>query len=181
MALTDKLTAIANAIREKTGGTELLTLDQMPTEIAGIETGGGGGGAIIEYGSYTPAEDTVGLKCSSGRMAETHTFPSFLIMKKHQEPGTAETASSIQDGALMIWEKISVESGNSGVYEVNADIRAVGRYTSLPMTLYQRGGSNIPDYKDNYFDGAENVFYLFGSRDNMKYLAGITYDWIAIW
>ena len=44
MALTDKLTAIANAIREKTGGTELLTLDQMPTEIAGIETGGGGGG-----------------------------------------------------------------------------------------------------------------------------------------
>jgi hypothetical protein len=44
MALTDKLTAIANAIREKTGGTDLLTLDQMPTEIAGIETGGGGGG-----------------------------------------------------------------------------------------------------------------------------------------
>lgn len=46
MALTDKLTAIANAIREKTGGTELLTLDQMPTEIAGIETGGGGGGNV---------------------------------------------------------------------------------------------------------------------------------------
>lgn len=47
MALTDKLTAIANAIREKTGGTELLTLDQMPTEIAGIETGGSGGGASV--------------------------------------------------------------------------------------------------------------------------------------
>ena len=41
MALTDKLTAIADAIRGKTGGTEALTLDQMPTEIAGIETGGG--------------------------------------------------------------------------------------------------------------------------------------------
>ena len=27
MALTDKLTAIGNAIREKTGGTDLLTLD----------------------------------------------------------------------------------------------------------------------------------------------------------
>jgi hypothetical protein len=47
MALTDKLTAIANAIREKTGGTELLTLDQMPTEIAGIETGGGGSGGDV--------------------------------------------------------------------------------------------------------------------------------------
>lgn len=42
MALTDKLTAIGDAIREKTGGTELMTLDAMPTEIASIQTGGGG-------------------------------------------------------------------------------------------------------------------------------------------
>ena len=43
MALTDKLTAIANAIRAKTGGSDLLTLDEIPQEIASIETGGGGG------------------------------------------------------------------------------------------------------------------------------------------
>lgn len=42
MALTDKLSAIGNAIRAKTGGTELLTLDAMPNEIASIQTGGGG-------------------------------------------------------------------------------------------------------------------------------------------
>ena len=41
MALTDKLSAIGNAIRAKTGGTELLTLDAMPNEIASIQTGGG--------------------------------------------------------------------------------------------------------------------------------------------
>lgn len=41
MALTDKLTAIADAIRGKTGKTEPLTLDQMAAEIAGIQTGGG--------------------------------------------------------------------------------------------------------------------------------------------
>lgn len=40
MALTDKLTNIANAIRTKTGKTDLLTLDQMPTEIENIKTGG---------------------------------------------------------------------------------------------------------------------------------------------
>ena len=40
MALTDKLTAIANAIRAKTGGTSSLTLDEMPTEIASIQAGG---------------------------------------------------------------------------------------------------------------------------------------------
>ena len=42
MALTNKLSAIGDAIREKTGKTALLTLDAMPLEIASIETGGGG-------------------------------------------------------------------------------------------------------------------------------------------
>lgn len=42
MALTEKLTAVADAIRGKTGKSETLTLDQMATEIAGIEVGGGG-------------------------------------------------------------------------------------------------------------------------------------------
>ena len=41
MALTEKLAAIGNAIRAKTGRTEKLTLDQMPNEIASITTGGG--------------------------------------------------------------------------------------------------------------------------------------------
>lgn len=40
MALTDKLSAIGVAIREKTGKSDLLTLDQMPTEISSITTGG---------------------------------------------------------------------------------------------------------------------------------------------
>lgn len=39
MALTDKLTAIGDAIRAKTGDTAMLTLDEMPTAIAGITTG----------------------------------------------------------------------------------------------------------------------------------------------
>lgn len=41
MALTDKLTAIGDAIREKTGTTELLKLDEMPGVIANISGGGG--------------------------------------------------------------------------------------------------------------------------------------------
>lgn len=39
MALIDKLTNIAEAIRGKTGGTDLLTLDEMATAIASIQTG----------------------------------------------------------------------------------------------------------------------------------------------
>ena len=47
MALTDKLTAIGAAIREKTGSTDLLRLDEMPGAIAAIETGGGGNDDIL--------------------------------------------------------------------------------------------------------------------------------------
>lgn len=54
MALIDKLTAIADAIRGKTGGTAPLTLDGMATAIAGIQTGGGASG--IYMAKITPAE-----------------------------------------------------------------------------------------------------------------------------
>lgn len=38
MSVNSKMTAIADAIREKTGGTSTLTLDQMAVDIAGIDT-----------------------------------------------------------------------------------------------------------------------------------------------
>lgn len=50
MALTDKLTAIANAIREKTGKTEKLSLDEMPTAIKSIQGASGDGkDTLIDY------------------------------------------------------------------------------------------------------------------------------------
>ena len=41
MALIDKITAIANAIRAKTGTTNTMTLDEMVTEISNISVGTG--------------------------------------------------------------------------------------------------------------------------------------------
>lgn len=40
MSINEKMTAIADAIREKTGDSEKLTLDGMATAISGISTGG---------------------------------------------------------------------------------------------------------------------------------------------
>lgn len=60
MALTDKLTSIANAIRSKTGRSGKLTLDQMVTEIASISGGGGGlpsGISAIKMGTHTVSSD----------------------------------------------------------------------------------------------------------------------------
>lgn len=38
MALTDKIKAIADAIRTKTGTTDVMTLDEMPAKISGISS-----------------------------------------------------------------------------------------------------------------------------------------------
>lgn len=43
MALTDKLTAIADALRAKTGSTGKLTLDEIASGISGLDTSGSGG------------------------------------------------------------------------------------------------------------------------------------------
>ena len=40
MSVKEKLTALANSIRAKTGTTDLLTLDQMTTTISELKTGG---------------------------------------------------------------------------------------------------------------------------------------------
>lgn len=47
MAITDKLAAVADAIRGKTGKAEKMTLDQMPVEIESIQTGGGDLKALV--------------------------------------------------------------------------------------------------------------------------------------
>ena len=63
MALTEKLGAIGNAIRAKTGGTELLTLDAMPTAIESIS---GAAEPVIEAlevtsnGTYTAPDGVDG-------------------------------------------------------------------------------------------------------------------------
>lgn len=74
--LTDKLTNIANAIREKGGTTEKLTLDAMPTAISALPTGGGGGGVdipdeafvisrVCDYWDYLGSWDNLIIACAN--------------------------------------------------------------------------------------------------------------------
>ena len=66
MALINKLNNIGDAIRAKTGKEDKLTLEQMVTEIAAIETGGSEPAVIealvvTENGTYTPGEGVDGF------------------------------------------------------------------------------------------------------------------------
>ena len=62
MALTDKLTAIADAVRAKTGGTALLTLDDIVSAIGGISSGGGPFANATTLGVYEATEDVSAIQ-----------------------------------------------------------------------------------------------------------------------
>ena len=56
MALIEKLTALGDAVRDKTGETEPMTLDAMAQKIRDITTGGGSSAGVwqVAEGSFSP-------------------------------------------------------------------------------------------------------------------------------
>lgn len=74
MALTDKLTAIADAIRNKLGTTDTMTLDEMPDKIGGIETGSSVGFSQVTATSSSVIQDCTFFD-SAGELV-TGTMPT---------------------------------------------------------------------------------------------------------
>lgn len=77
MALTDKLTAIADAIRSKGGTTDQLTLAGMVDAINAIQTGGGsGGGQAFQCGTVVSADGTnLVVPCTLDNILIARMFP----------------------------------------------------------------------------------------------------------
>lgn len=72
MALADKLTAIADVLRSKTGGTAQLTLEQIATGISGLDTSGSGG---LTLPDVIAAGDTPIMANTTGKTV-TNTSPA---------------------------------------------------------------------------------------------------------
>lgn len=107
MALTDKLSNIANAIRAKTGNTDALTLDQMVSEIDSIQTGGGDSSLVDSIIDRSIVE----IESSVSRIGDNSFYKCTELLT-----ASFPYASSIGDNALRDCVKLT------DVYIPNATI-----------------------------------------------------------
>ena len=152
MALTDKLSAIGTAIRAKTGKTALMTLDEMPTEIASITSGGGDPVInpleVTANGTYT-ATDCDGYS------------PITVNVPQDGAPTDAElTFSGICDGrfAKGVWDWFIEKYGDRITTEniLNAN-----------NMFEQSNISNIPFELNFSQTGNHKIGYMFASCSNL--------------
>lgn len=174
MALTEKLTNIADAIRSKTGGTEALTLDEMVTEIDGIETGG-----VVESleitsnGTYTAPEGidgytpvVVNVPQDGAPTAEELTFSGSLssifsyenwnwFIDKYGSQITFENVSSAQN---MFSSNTTIEDLNMFTipFTNNANIQSIFNGCKNLKKLPKVSGA-IDRYIYNFFGSCYNL------------------------
>ena len=159
MALTDKLTNIADAIRGKTGDTEAMTLDQMAEAIAGIQSGGGSGARIT--GSFTATYSYYNLTHNCG-------FENYLCIVQ-AAPESVETIQASKSTMNMV---------NSAYFYGDLFAFSFGDYNS---DIHNR-------VAHNYWHGTQGGlhFNVYGGTNkaesiNVNYtVVGATYNYLII-
>ena len=172
MALIDKLTAIADAVRGKTGGTDLLTLDGMAAAISGISSGGLPAGiAEYEVQTFTPEADTNAPITFELDMEEMPThimiaadFPSFVARSFVAYHGGFTQEDSSGDGTIDMRGDIKYFSASIIEY-MNTNQDSVFTNRTGVWNLTNKGFT----FRSNYYGGAFTYFR-----------AGYTYTIVAL-
>ena len=190
MALIDKLTAIADSIRGKTGGTDALSFDQMAAAISAIETGGGG----AKVTEYIVTEDTdrslwfnaVGIKLVKG-------LNLLVIGDTVDVSGVVNNRSGLIVLCLILWDgtpitnkkpdTLSPDSNITGFHSVsNAWSRTLGSSNqglcsggTTGLSVGEDGlltfttsatGVTTGNYANSFF-GAGNTYYLLQAESEV--------------
>ena len=175
MALTDKLTAIADAVRAKTGGTELLTLDEIAAAISGIS--GGVTGLAYDMGEFVLDADIN----RPNNYAINHNLgdtPGFvLVWTEDFSELNAENTATQQCNLGYIWF-----NNLTGMSQ-----RITSSATGVALTIQLNLGAG--DYRV-YPVGASSVaylatvptaevFYIHTTGGNNYWRAGVTYKYFV--
>ena len=149
--LVTKLTAIADAIRGKTGKSEGLTLDQMATEITGIETGGGIGAVKFVDEDITIAE--------SATTAVTYTIDGVEIPTLQENPNKWTTYSGTEVYICFITPKevvgeyVKADNAVSSAMLVLFGHTNYGQTATHTVSQYGAAGSSLKSGKYGFTAG----------------------------
>ena len=141
MALIDKLTAIANAIRSKTGSTDPLSLDDMPTAIEGIQSGSGGESTAVEPYIEETYDDSGGLiDVNMVGYSKVRSY-AFYGCKKLALTSLPSGLTSIGSYAFYNCSNLALTSLPSGL--TNIESYAFQNCKNLALTSLPSGLTNI--------------------------------------
>ena len=155
MALTDKLSAIGDAIRAKTGKTDLIPLDQMPTEIASIQSCGGATMKTVE-GTLPLTVEGVGQRLEDYKIygaeggvgnKNKNLFNPYTLIKGY--------SGQWSDGSL-------VENANGSISDY-IDIEGASKITVTILTETNGGASHPLTFYDadkNYIQISDKLGLL---------------------
>lgn len=166
MALTSKLTAIADAIRSKTGGTKAMTLDEMVTAINSISGGGGdmpAGISKIAFGEYAVASDF-----TTTRQTVTHglgVVPDLVFF--YYDGGNIATTYS------MLWSLRSTKLGyRSSAYNV---YNAYHGNSTTTVSITNSNSTTI-----GVCNLTATTFQIASHSTSYYWRGGRSYKWVAI-
>lgn len=133
--LTDFLTDVANAIREKEGSSEAINPQAFSTRILALRTGGSGGGGLV------PEKD-VNFRDYDGTILHSYSKDAFLALSTLPELPT-------RDGLVCQEWNWSYENAQSyveayGVLDIGATYITDDGKTRLYITIDNMKRSNIP-------------------------------------
>lgn len=162
MSVNTKMTAIADAIRAKTGGTAALSLDAMAEAIAGLEVGGLPDGLeVLTCGSWTPTYDMVYYTL-------THNLgvvPDFLYVVAANPSGLTYDSNT----------KYMLAYYTAG--RLGGDVNKITVYRAYSGSdIYAFDTARGPDASSNV---TATTYNLQTNYDNRRFKSGMVYKWIC--
>lgn len=182
MALIDKLTAIADAVRAKTGGTELLTLDQMAAAIGGISGGGGVTGLAYDMGEFVLDADSTGFGKIYHNLGE---LPGFVLVWTDDYVGVTNPDTSFPTSLGFLWMDRIMGLANWFTSSVSGDGTTVNFTQSKASTGMNVVKPTSRTYTMSVDGSAENAqvtpeyFELVKMGNTTYYRSGVTYKYFV--
>ncbi len=162
MALTDKLTAIANAIRAKDGSTATMTLDQMPEKISAITTADN-----IVHGDIPDYIKAAALEVAKKvRAVQTDESITFIAMSDAHQLDTSENIVTGNKHAGMAAKALAYIIPNIDFACFLGDYTAGSNTTTI--TEGKQHFAEINANIDEAFSGLPQ-FRTVGNHDDLHY------------